>query len=287
MEAHLGTAHAERAGARAGIGMVGRIAADIGEMVQEQIEYRELTFQMAYRDLLLRYKQTAMGFAWAVFMPLVNTLVFSFVFMRAAPIDTGMPYPLYAFCGLLAWNFTASSLRFALISLTSNLSLVTKVYFPREIFPVSAVLISVVDLAVASLVLVGALVYYQIEPQWTLLFLPLVVAVHIIFTMSIALLLAMANLFYRDVKYLFEIAITVWMFLTSVVYPVERLGGRVGELMQWNPMTPIVDAYRDVLIRGEFQVAGHFAAAAILSIALLLVSWLTFHRAEFKFAERA
>ena len=100
---------------------------------------------MTRRDLLLRYKQTVMGFGWAIFMPLVNTVVFSVIFTRVAPLDIDMPYPLFAYCGLLAWNFSASSFRFAVTSLTSNANLVTKVYFPREIFPISAVLVSLVD----------------------------------------------------------------------------------------------------------------------------------------------
>src|SRR6476659_4228144 len=104
-------------------------------MFSEQLEFRELLFQMTRRDLLLRYKQTIMGFGWAVFMPLVNTALFSVIFMRVAPIDVGAPYPVFAYTGLLAWNFFASSLRFSLTSLTSNPNLVTKVYFPREIFP--------------------------------------------------------------------------------------------------------------------------------------------------------
>src|SRR3954471_16460538 len=111
---------------------------EMREMFVEQAEYRELLVQMTRRDLLLRYKQTIMGFGWAVFMPLVNTAVFSVIFTRVAPIDVGVPYPLFAFSGLLAWNFFASSLRFAVNSLTSNTNLVTKVYFPREIFPFSA-----------------------------------------------------------------------------------------------------------------------------------------------------
>src|SRR5204862_201717 len=121
------------------------LTADLREMVEEQIRYRELLYQMTRRDLLLRYKQTVMGFGWAIFMPLINTVVFSVIFTRVAPIDVGMPYPLFAFCGLLAWNFSASSFRFAMTSLTSNTNLVTKVYFPREIFPATSVLVSLVD----------------------------------------------------------------------------------------------------------------------------------------------
>ena len=105
------------------------------------------------------------------------------------------------------------------------------------------------------------------------------------FTAGVALLLAMANLFYRDVKYLFEVVITMWMFGTSVVYPVDRVGGVLGVVLMLNPMTPIVDAYRAVLIRGEMPAAGPFAAAAVLSIVVLAVAWVLFHRAEFQFAE--
>src|SRR5262245_44097699 len=107
---------------------------DLREMFSEQVEFRELLVRMTTRDLLIRYKQTVMGFGWAVFMPLVNTAVFSMIFSRIAPIDVGMPYPVFAYVGFLAWNLFASSLRFSVSSLTGNANLVTKVYFPREIF---------------------------------------------------------------------------------------------------------------------------------------------------------
>ena len=128
-------------------------------MVQELTDYRELLVQMTRRDLVLRYKQTAMGVAWALLMPLANTVLFSVVFTRIAPVTTAVPYPLYAYVGLLAWNLLASSLRFSLTSLTSNASLVTKVYFPREVFPLSAVLVCIVDFAV-GLPLLGGLLFY-------------------------------------------------------------------------------------------------------------------------------
>ena len=131
------------------------VASKLREIVREQYDFRELLYQMTRRDLLLRYKQTIMGFGWAIFMPLVNTAVFSVIFTRVAPLDVDLPYPLFAYCGLLAWNFSASSFRFAVTSLTANASLVTKVYFPREIFPISAVLVSLVDFAVGATVLVA------------------------------------------------------------------------------------------------------------------------------------
>jgi ABC-type polysaccharide/polyol phosphate export permease len=264
---------------------VTRLTGDLKEIVGEQYEFRELLYQMTRRDLLLRYKQTIMGFGWAVFMPLLNTAVFSVIFTRVAPIDVGMPYPLFAYCGLWAWNFTSSSLRFSVTSLTSNSQLVTKVYFPREIFPLSAVLCSLVDFAVGSIVLIGLMVYYQIIPDIAITALPWVLLVHVMFTLSISLLLAMANLFYRDVKYLFELTVTIWMFMTAVLYPVSQVGGVMAKVMQLNPMTPIIEGYRDVLLRGRTPDPWAFLATTLASALFLVIAWLIFHRGESEFAE--
>lgn len=265
--------------------MFSKLAADAGEMVSEQVQFRELLFQMVRRDLLLRYKQSIMGFGWAIFMPLVNTIVFSVIFTRVAPIETDMPYPLFAFSGLLAWNFFASSLKFSVNSLTSNTNLVTKVYFPREIFPFSAVIVCAVDFLVAGIVVAAMMAYYRVPMTAALLLLPVVVIVHLAFTSGMALLVAMGNLFYRDVKYLFEIILTVWMFGTAVLYPVTQVKGLAGQLMRLNPMTPIIDAYRDVLVRGQNPFTPDYIVATALSLVVLLIGWLSFHRAEFRFAE--
>jgi lipopolysaccharide transport system permease protein len=262
-----------------------RLADDVGEMLREQYDYRELLYQMTRRDLLLRYKQTVMGFGWAVFMPVINTILFSVVFMRVARIDVGVPYPVFAYTGLLAWNFFASALRFSVNSLTANINLVAKVYFPREIFPFSAVIVSAVDFAVGSVLLIAMMAYYRVAPTSAILFLPVVMLVQIILTGAIALLLAMANLFYRDVKYLFEVVITVWMFATSVVYPVDRITGWAGVALRMNPMTPIIDAYRSVLLRGQLPPMTPIAVDAFAAVVLLASIWLLFHRSEFQFAE--
>ncbi len=265
--------------------MLSRLRRDLGEMVHEQFEYRELTYQMTMRDLRLRYKQSVMGFGWAIFMPLVNTLIFSVVFTRIATVPTPVPYPLFAYCGLLCWNFFAMSLKFAAISLTANSNLVSKVYFPREIFPLSAVIVCLVDFAVAALVLGGLMAWYGVPLHATVLFLPVVIGVHVLFTAGIALLLAMSNLFFRDVKYLLEIVITMWMFASSTVYPVHQVDGTLGALLRLNPMTGIIESYRSVILYGTLPDPVWFAGTACLSLALFLVSWLVFHRAEFRFAE--
>jgi len=257
---------------------------ELREMALEQVQFRELLLQITLRDLRVRYKQTIMGFGWAMFMPLVNTAVFSVIFMRVAPLDTGMPYPLFAYCGLLTWNFSAAAFRFAVTSLTGNSNLVTKVYFPREIFPISSVIVSFIDLLVGSLVLVGLNVYYRVPPTWMLMVLPAVLLVHVCFTVAVAMILAMANLFYRDVRYLFDIVLTVWMFSTSVLYPMSLVGGKTGRVLALNPMTPIIDAYRNVLIRGVAPDPS-FGWTTGVTVVLLVMAWVAFHRAEVSFAE--
>jgi len=258
----------------------------VREIIAEQIEFRELFVQMTMRDLLLRYKQTAAGFAWALLMPLLNTVIFSVVFMRVAPVHTRVSYPLFAYCGLLAWNFTAASLRFAVTSLTANTNLVTKVFFPREMFPFAAVAVSLVDSAVASLVLVVLMAYEHIALSPVVVMLPVVVVVHVAFTAALALFLSMANLFYRDVKYIFDVVLTVWMFASAVVYPIDGVRGWIGAAMRVNPMTGIVEAYRSVLLYGSLPDPVSFGTAALLAGMLLPASWMLFHRLEFAFAER-
>ena len=262
-----------------------RLKTDVGEMFSEQIEYRELLVQMTMRDLVVRYKQSVMGFGWAVFMPLLNTIVFSVIFTRVAPLDTSVPYPVFAYTGLLFWNFFASSLRFSVNSLSGNSVLVTKIYFPREIFPFSAILVCLVDLLVGASVLVGLMIYYRVAVTPMILMVPILLLLQIVFTAGIALMISMANLFLRDVKYLFEMVLTVWMFATSVVYPVDLVGGRLGAVLKLNPMTPLIDGYRATILRGEAPAFGPLALAAALAVTTLLVGWVVFHRAEYQFAE--
>jgi ABC-type polysaccharide/polyol phosphate export permease len=259
--------------------------ADVKEMLAEQVHYRELLWQMTVRDIRLRYKQTVMGFGWAIFMPLLNTAVFSVIFTRVAPINVGVPYPLFAYCGLMVWNFFSSALRFSVVSLTSNPNLVSKVFFPREIFPFSAIIVCLLDFAVASLVLVALMIYYHVPPSAQIAWLPLVLVVHVAFTAGVALLLSMGNLFYRDVKYIFELVVTVWMFATSVLYPSRMIGGKLGLVIQYNPLTPIIDGYRAALIGTPMPDPASFAYSALLSALLFVGAWVVFHRSEFEFAE--
>jgi len=260
--------------------------------------YRELVWMLAWRDIRVRYKHATLGAAWAVLPPLATMLIFVFVFGTVMNLDnrrlTGrddLPYALFAFSGLIPWTFFANGLTAAIGALVSNRTLVTKIYFPREVFPLSSILGAFLDFLVASLVLVGLTVWYHFSGEWTYhfpwtaLYIPVVIAVQLCFMIGLALLLSMANLFFRDVGLLFRCVIQLWMFVTCVVYQLEATAAWKQALIQVNPMTPIIRAYRDCLILGRAPFDGPFIQAAVVSLVTLLLGWLWFRRREFDFAE--
>ncbi|NOS99180.1 MAG: ABC transporter permease [Phycisphaerales bacterium] len=264
--------------------------------VTELWRYRHLLVSLTVRELRIRYKQTVLGVAWAVFVPLSMMCVFTFVFTRAVTLpdstDLGMPYPLFAYVGLLPWTYFASGLNGCVNSLVSHRNLVTKVYFPREVLPMSCIGAAFVDFLAASFMLILLVIYFHASSDWSftlrpsVLFLPVVVVTQTVLTVGLGMLLAMANLFYRDVRQVFSVIIQVWMFGTSVVYPLPHSDSWIGRLAFANPMTPIVQAYRDCLIHGRLPDAPSYLYAVAVAVIALVVGWACFHRAGFLFAER-
>lgn len=245
---------------------------------------RELLLSFVRRDLTVRYRHAVLGVSWAILTPLLQMVIFTLIFSRVARIETRLPYPLYAFCGLTAWSFTASALRSAMSSLSGNAYLVSKVAFRREVLPLASVIVATVDFAV-SLVVVGALMwYYGIPVRATVLVLPAIVLIQLVFTVGLAFVLAAANLLWHDVRYVFDVGITLWMFASAVLYPIPRLSGVAGMVLALNPMTPIIEAYRDVLLRGTLPSLGMASAAALVTF---LSGLVLFQRAEPRFAELA
>lgn len=261
--------------------------------------YRELAWMLAWRDIRVRYKHSMLGAAWAILPPAAMMLIFTFVFNQVVQVDrqklTGsehLPYALFAFTGLVPWTFFANGLTGAIGSLVSNRPLVTKIYFPREVFPISALLSALVDFLVGMVVLLifGAVIHFQngpwqFHPSFTLFCLPIVVAVQVIFMLGLGLILAMANLFYRDVGFLFRSIIQLWMFITCVIYQLEATAGWKRLLIHLNPMTPIIRAYRDCLLHGRWPFDLPFLGAAAVSVIVLLAGWRWFRLREHEFAE--
>jgi ABC-type polysaccharide/polyol phosphate export permease len=255
-------------------------------MIREQREHRELLLSIVRRDFAVRYKQTLLGLAWAVCIPLLNMLLFTAVFTRIVPLELDMPYPIYAYAGLVPWTFFAASLHGATTSLTSNAGLIGKAAFPREVLPLSTVIIAFVDFVAAAAVLGVLMVYFGVALAWTAVLVPVVIVIQVAFTVGMALLLSLGNLYYRDVRYLSTVGLTLWMFATSVVYPLDRVDGLLGSVLRLNPMTPIIDAYRSLLLRGEVPPAAPLALSAVIAFGTLALAWRVFHAAEADFAER-
>ncbi len=244
-------------------------------------------WSLAERDIRVRYKQTVMGIGWAFFMPVTLMVLFGAVFSRVAHVDTGdVPYPVFAYVGLLPWSFFANSVKFASNSLVGNVNLITKVYFPREVLPLAAVGACLFDTGIAALALAGLMAWHHVPLHAAALLVPVVFLVQLVLTAAVALFVAMASLFYRDVKYVLDVALTVLLFGTSVVYPIAGVGGRLGRVLAWNPLSVLIDAYRTLLLRGELPAPGPLAATAAFSLVLLGATWRLFHEAEYRFAER-
>lgn len=251
-------------------------------MIKELIHYRHLLWMLTWRDIRIRYKQTLMGFAWVLFMPLLYVGA-GLVISRFAKIDSGkIPYPLFMLIGVLPWSFFVASLKFGTNSLVSNVNLVTKIYFPREVLPLSSIMACFVDFLVASLFVAAALVFYVARGEasitpWTL-FVPAVVLCQIMLTAGLSMLLSMGNLFFRDTKYIVDGVLTVGVFGTAVYYPLDGL-------FLLNPMTPILNMYRDLLAYGRAPDWMMFICIGATSTLALIVGWVSFHRSEFLFAE--
>lgn len=255
--------------------------------VRELFDAREVVWALVRRDLIVRYEHAVLGVSWALGVPLVQMAVFALVFTRVAPVATDLPYPLFAYAGLTLWSFMSSAVRAATRSLSDQVGLVTRVYFPREALPIGSVLVALVDFAVTLVPLALLMIWYGVPPTWGLVFLPVVLGILVIFTAGLSLALAMANLFYRDVRHLVEVVMLIWMFASSVVYPIGAIGGLPGRLLALNPVSLLIDAYRALLFGGALPSMGAILYTSVLSVALLLTAWSLFHRVEHLAAELA
>jgi lipopolysaccharide transport system permease protein len=254
--------------------------------LQDLWRYRELLYFLTWRDVKLRYKQTALGAAWAIIQPLFTMLLFTLFFGRLARIqpDGGVPYPLFAYAGLLPWTFFANALTNSGNSLVGNSNLITKVYFPRVIIPAAAVLAGLLDLLIAFLLLVPMLVYYRIALSWSLLWLPLFILLATGLALGVGMWFAALNVKYRDIRYALPFLVQLWLFASPVIYPSSIMPERWRWLLALNPMTGIIEGFRASLFGGKLDAAATLTSAA-LTIGILIVSLFAFQYAEDSFAD--
>ena len=247
--------------------------------------YRELLYFLTWRDIKVRYKQTALGAAWAIIQPLATMLLFTLVFNRLAGLDTGrVPYPLFAYTGLLIWTFFANAVTNSTNSLVNNTNLITKVYFPRAFIPAAAVAAGLVDLAIAGLLLVGLILYYGITPSWALALVPLFLLLAVLLAMAVGMLISALTVKYRDLRHALPFMIQFWMFASPVIYPANRVPGRWRYLITLNPLTGIIEGFRAALFGGTFDPTAT-SVAIIVTFSLLAASFYLFRRIEETFAD--
>jgi len=208
--------------------------------------YRELVFFMVWRDVKVKYKQTLLGMAWAVIQPVMTMLVFTFVFDRVAKLATdGIRYEVFSFSGLLPWSLFVIALNQGSRSLVAHNNMVTKIYFPRLILPMSSVFAGLVDFAIAFVILIGLMFYFHVTPAWHLLWtLPFFLLLAIVTALGVALWLSAINVQYRDVNHALPFLTQFWMFATPVAYSFSRLSENMQIVLSLNPMTGVVNGFR-------------------------------------------
>jgi len=248
-------------------------------------KYRELLYFLTWRDVKVRYKQTALGAAWAILQPLFMMIVFSLFFGRLAGVDSkGIPYALFALAGLVPWTFFANAVTNSGNSLVGSSNLITKVYFPRALVPAAAVAAGLVDFIIAFLTLVPAMLYYRVGLTLNLLMLPVLVLLVTLFALAVGMWMSALNVKYRDVRFALPFVIQLWLFVSSVIVPSTTLPQKWRWLLLLNPMSAIVESFRAALFGQPFpwQALG---IAGVFTAAVLLYSAYSFNRVEKTFAD--
>lgn len=240
--------------------------------------YRELLYFLTWRDIKIRYKQTILGVMWAVIQPVFVMILFSIIFGKLVRIPSeGLPYPIFAYCGLLPWQLFAYSLTESSNSLVANQNLITKIYFPRLVIPVSAVLAGVVDFLIAFGVLIGLMGWYRIVPTHAVWSLPLFVLLAVLLALGVGLWLSALNVLYRDVRYTIPFLTQAWLFATPIAYPSSLVPEQWRVAYGLNPLAGVVEGFRWALL-GTGKAPGAMLAVSAITVMIVLVSGLYFFR---------
>ena len=247
--------------------------------------YRELLFFLTWRDVKVRYKQTALGAAWAILQPLFMMIIFTIFFGRLAGVaSAGIPYPLFALAGLVPWTFFANAITASGNSLVGSANLITKVYFPRLIVPAAAMLAGLVDFLLAFVMLVVLMFYYRVTLTVQILFLPVLILLTALFSLGVGTWMSALNVKYRDVRFALPFLIQLWLFVSSVILPSTSIPQKWRWLLMLNPMSGIIEGYRAALFGLPFDWPA-LGIAFALTIVVLLYAIFAFGRVERSFAD--
>lgn len=263
----------------------------IGKFLKPFLNYKYLLNQLILREIKARYKQSILGYAWIILNPLIQLLVYSFVFSIIFKFPTsGMPYSIFLFIGLLPWIYFQTSLSSSALVLVDNANLLKKVNFPREVLPYSVICAKVVDLFFSSLLLVFFFLYYNINHTFSFTFSPAffyfipLFILQVILMSGLALFLSAANLFYRDIQYVTNLMLLMWMYLTPVVYPISLVPNDYLWLYKLNPMVGIIEGYRSAIFNSPFDFSAILLSFIISLVVFIFGFWL-FKKSEKIFAD--
>jgi len=250
------------------------------------LQYQDLFWQLTLREIKVKYKQSILGYSWVILAPLINLAVLSVVFSFLLKVPTGnVPYPIFLFVALIPWTFMSNAISGATSSVIANSLLVTKVFLPKEIFPLSVVASKMVDLLLTGLILVIFLIIYKISFYLSLILLPLIFLIHVILIIGISLILSATNVFFRDVEHAVGLMLMVWMYLTPIIYSIEMVPLSFRPLFFLNPMTGIIDSYRQVILYGRFPDWLALSYSAFFSILLTFLAYIYFKNRARYFAD--
>ena len=255
--------------------------------LRELWQYRELVYFLTWRDIKVRYKQTALGAAWAIIQPFFTMVVFSLFFGRLARIPSdGVPYPIFTYAALVPWTFFANSLAQSADSLVGSANLIKKVFFPRLAIPISSVFSGVVDFTLAFIVLLFMMVFYGLVPTANILWLPALLLLALVTSLGVGLWLSALNVQYRDVRYVVPFIVQFWLFATPVAYPSSLLEEPWRTLYGLNPMAGVVEGFRWALLGSGEPPGPMIAVSAAAAVTVLLGGAYYFRRMETTFADR-
>lgn len=247
--------------------------------------YRELAFILAWRDVKIRYKQTILGAAWAIFQPFISMVVFTVFFGKLLKVPSdGLPYPIFVYAGLLPWTFFANSLSATSNSLIGQANLISKVYFPRLLIPLSTFGAFLLDFFISFVIMLGMMLYYGVYPTISILIFPVLLIATIAAALGVGTLLSALCVAYRDVKYIVPFMIQLWMYVTPVIYPVSITPERWRWLLALNPMAGLVDGYRSAFLGKPFDWQNISISLAV-SLLFMCVGLAYFRKVERRFAD--
>lgn len=248
--------------------------------------YRELFRAFVNREIKIRYKQTLFGFAWAILQPAALTLIFTLVFSVFLRVDSGrVPYPVFAYSALLPWSFFSNAISFGSLSVVNNSSLVTRVYFPREIMPLASIGAAFFDFLIAFLIFIVLMVIYRVPLGFGLLTLVPISLAIVVLTCGISLFLTALNVMYRDIRFVIPLALQVLMYLTPIIYSVDQVPARFRPLVLLNPLSPLISEFRKVSVLGQSPDLKIIATYSLVSILVFVGGYLYFKKKEKIFAD--